>query len=365
MVAHYNNNGAIPRYACMRMACDYGEPACRTLKAAPLDELMVRLVLAALEPAALETSLLAADELERERAALDAQWRQRLERAGFQAERARRQFDATEPENRLVARTLERQWEQALAEQARLRADYERFQRDQPRALTPTEVAAIHELAHDLPGIWSAATQQERQTLVRLLLERVLVEVVDGTEQVRVICHWQGGHRTSHQLIRPVARLDQLSTYHDLIARAAELHHAGQDYAAIAQTLNREGRQPAKRRDTFNASMVQHLLRKAGLVTAKYRRPSVAVERGTDEWTIAELARHIPVPESTLYTWVQKGRLRGRTVRVGGCQLRLVQADAARVAALRTVRATPAPWRRLPAPLAVTSGPAKSPTGES
>jgi hypothetical protein len=121
----------------MSMARNYGEPVCQTLKATPLDDLIVRLVLAALEPAALEASLLATNELERERAALDAQWRHRLERAGYQAERARRQFDATEPENRLVARSLEGQWERALAEQAHLAADYEDFRRNQPRALTP------------------------------------------------------------------------------------------------------------------------------------------------------------------------------------------------------------------------------------
>ena len=97
------------------MACDYAGPVCQTLKAAPLDALVSRLVLEALEPAALEVSLRAASELERERAALDAQWRNRIERAGYQVERARRQFDAVEPENRLVGRTLERQWEQALA----------------------------------------------------------------------------------------------------------------------------------------------------------------------------------------------------------------------------------------------------------
>ena len=210
MMAQYNNNGANPRYVCMRMAYDYCEPVCQTLKAAPLDDLVGHLMLTALQPASLEMSLLAAGELERERTTLDAQWRHRLERASYQAERSRRQFDATEPENRLVARRFERQGEQALVEQAQLEADYERFQRNQPRSLTAAEVAAIRELASDMPGLWSAATQEERQTLVRSLLERVLVEVVNGTEQVKVTCHWHGGHRTRHQLVRPIARLDRL-----------------------------------------------------------------------------------------------------------------------------------------------------------
>jgi DNA invertase Pin-like site-specific DNA recombinase len=366
MVAQYNNNGIAPRYVCARMAWDYGEPICQTLKATPLDELVVQLVVAALEPAALEASLLAADELERERAALDAQWRQRVERASYHAERAHRQFDANEPENRLVGRTLERQWEQALAERARLMADYERFKRDQPQKMTAAEVAAIRKLASDMPSLWQAATQEERQTLVRLLLERILVEVINGTEQVKVICHWHGGHRTSHQLVRPVARLDRLSGYHELLARAVELHRAGHSYGGVARVLNQEGWRPAKRCTSFSASMVQNLLRKTDSVARKYQRPPVAIDRRADEWIIAELARHIPVPESTLYSWVQKGRLRRRTVRVGGHQITLVHADASEIARLRTVRATPKPWRRLPSPIAAASEPAAVPvSGES
>jgi DNA invertase Pin-like site-specific DNA recombinase len=366
MTAQYNNNGANPRYVCMRMAFDYGEPVCQTLKAAPLDGLVGCLVLTALEPASLEMSLLAAGELERERTTLDAQWRHRLERASYRAERARRQFDAIEPENRLVARTLERQWEQALVEQAKLLTEYECFQRDQPRSLTAAEVAAIRELASDMPGLWSAATQEERQTLVRLLLERVLVDVVNGTEQVKVMCHWHGGHRTVHQLVRPVARLDRLSTYRGLLARTADLRRAGQDYAAIAEVLNQEGWRPAKRRDTFNASMVRHLLRKTGLEMPQYRRPPIALERRPDEWTIAELARHLPVPEPTLYSWVQRRRLPSRTVRVRGRQLTLLYADEAAIATLRAVRGTPQPWRRLPRSITAASEPARVHTsGES
>jgi DNA invertase Pin-like site-specific DNA recombinase len=364
MVSQYTNNGGAPRYVCMSMASNHGEPVCQTLKSAPLDDLIGGRVLAALAPAALEASLLAAGELEHERAVLDVQWRHRLERASYQAERARRQYDAIEPENRLVVRTLERQWEQALAEQAKLTAEYERFQGEQPQALTAAEVAAIRALAGDMPGLWSAATQEERQTLVRLLLERVLVEVVGDSELVRVTCHWHGGQRTAHQLIRPVARLDQLSTYRDLLARAVELHRSGQNLASIAQTLNQEGWRPPKRRETFNGPMVGHLLSKVRDATGRHRRPA-AIERGTDEWTIPELARHIPMPQPTLYGWVQKGRLRSRTVCVGRDQFVLVHADAATIEKFRTVRTTPPPWRRLPPPITAVAGPATYAGGDS
>ena len=135
MLAHYNNNGHAARYVCSQMQSCYGEAFCQSLKAAPLDALVSGLVLQALEPAAIEASLALVDNLEAERAALDRRWLQRLERGGYEVERARRQYAAVEPENRLVARTLECDWEKALTEQARLEAEHERVKRARKEAL--------------------------------------------------------------------------------------------------------------------------------------------------------------------------------------------------------------------------------------
>jgi hypothetical protein len=279
-----------------------------------------------------------------------------LERARYQVERARRQYAAVEPENRLVARTLERAWEEALAEQTQLEAQYTRFQRKRAQAPSPAELASIQNLAQDLPALWNAetTTREERQTIVRLLLERILVEVIDDTEQVRVECHWHGGNRTSHQLTRPVARMRALSTYSGLVARATELRDAGRNYGQIAVVLNQEGWHPAKRRDTFDAQMVGRFLRRAQGVTPKPRRRA-PIPRQPDEWTIPELAEHLGVPQATLYNWVQRGRLRSRFVQTAFGRAKLVHADPAQIAELRTIRATPAPWRRLPPPVTPSS----------
>ncbi len=124
----------------------------------------------------MEASLAVAADLEAERAALEhigvSGWNGR----NIKVDQARRRYASTEPENRLVARTLERDWEAALAEQVRLTADYERFRRERPKSPTSgAELAAIRELTTDLPALWQAATttSEERQTIVRFLLERV------------------------------------------------------------------------------------------------------------------------------------------------------------------------------------------------
>ncbi len=362
MTAAYNNAGHAARYACTGQNSSYGEPFCQSLKAAPVDAQVTSLILQALEPAALEASLAVAADLQVERAALEQHWRQRLERAQYQVDQARRRYASTEPENRLVARTLERDWETALSEQVQLTADYERFRRERPQSPTPAELAAIRQLTTDLPALWQApaTTSEDRQIIVRLLVERVLVTVVDGSEQVRLECHWHGGNQTAHELVRPVARVKTLSTYAALVARATDLHRAGHGCAAIAAILNQEAWRPAKRRETFNPPMVRRLLTTAGIVEPSPRRPRALPERKPDEWTIRELAEELGVPQATLYNWVQSGRLRSRSVPARGGLAKLVTADAATIAKLKTIRATPPPWRRLPPP-----APRDQPTAQS
>src|SRR6266702_1888803 len=102
------------RYVCNHAATSYGAPVCGALSAPRLDTVVTELALAALAPAALAVSLRVAEELERERDKVDGLWKKRLQRARYEAERAERQYRAVEPENRLVARTLELSWEEKL-----------------------------------------------------------------------------------------------------------------------------------------------------------------------------------------------------------------------------------------------------------
>jgi DNA invertase Pin-like site-specific DNA recombinase len=357
MTAAYNNDGPAARYICAGQHSSYGAPFCQSLKSAPVDIQVTSIVLQALQPAALEASLAVAADLQAEHAALEQQWRQRLERAQYKVDQARRRYASTEPENRLVARTLERDWEEALAEQVRLVADHERFRRERQQAPGPVELAAIRQLTADLPALWQASTttSEERQTIVRLLLERVLLTVVDASEQVRLECHWHGGSRTTHTLIRPVARVKALSTYAALLAHAVDLHRMGGGCADIAAILNQEAWRPPKRRDTFTAPMVRRLLTTAGVIEPGLRRPRTIPQRQPDEWTIRELAEELGVPQPTLYHWVQTGRLLSRSVKAGAGSAKLVTADAATIANLKTIRATPPPWRRLPPPVRNTN----------
>ena len=197
--------------------------------------------------------------VERERAELARHWQLRRERAGYEAERAARQYQACEPENRLVGRELERRWEEALKAQRQLEDEYERWQRTAPGRLSPDDERAIRSLAADLPAVWRAATTTpaERQRIARLLIEQVSVAVDKASERVDVELRWVGGPVESHTLSRPVRRYDLQSDYPRLVERLRACAAEGLSSAAIAERLNAEGFRPPKRADRFTGEMVR------------------------------------------------------------------------------------------------------------
>jgi DNA invertase Pin-like site-specific DNA recombinase len=360
MATLYPEGGRYLRYACSREAVNYGGAACQSLSGRDLDALVGGLIVEALSPAAVEASLQLAEDVELERAALQRQWRQRLERARYEAERARRQYDAVEPEDRLVARTLERQWEQALAEELRLRAEHERFMASQALPLTAVELATIRQLTEDIPALWHApsTTARDRQAITRLLLERIVVTVEGESERVAVTCHWAGGVRTAHRLSRPVKRLVQLSTCQALLERIGGLHATGWRAPGIAETLNREGWRPPKRRTTFTAAMVRDLLRRQGVWPKARHAPSRAVERQAPmELTLQELAAQLEMPYPTTYRWLRRGVLCARRAEtVQGRPIWLVMADANEIERLRALRPACPPNRQPGSPPTTRTG---------
>ncbi len=307
----YGGRGRQHTYVCSRLMSNYGGETCQQLAGPPLDDLLCQWVLAALTPAALELSLEAATHVERERADLVRLWEQRLERAAYEAERAGRQYRRCEPENRLVARQLERDWEAALATQQQLQEEYRRCERQQPRLLSAAEQAAIRRLAHDIPALWAAAATStaERKEIIRQVVERVVAAADGSSERVRECVTWAGGAQTTGALIRPVARLGQLSYYPQLCARLRTLADEGLTAAAIAARRNAEGYRPPKRRTQFGRRGVQELLRDLG-VRASQPRPQSGDGLGPEEWWVAALAQRVGMPLATLQGWIRRGWVR-------------------------------------------------------
>ena len=231
------------RYLCQRHALDYAAAACQSFVGDPLERLVTAQILQVVEPASLELSLRAAQECERERTTLDRHWRLRVERARQEADRAFRQYNAVEPENRLVARTLERHWEETLLAQRALEEEYHRFQQTQPTRLSAAECAQIEALAHDLPALWNAPQTPltDKRQVARLLLQRVVVWAPASSQQLRVQLHWTGGTVTDHQVSRPVGAWSQVTDVTTLLERVRQGQAVGWASRRIAEELNTMG----------------------------------------------------------------------------------------------------------------------------
>jgi hypothetical protein len=253
-----------------------------------------------------------------------------------------------EPENRLVARELERQWEQKLLDQRTLDEQYDRFRQEQPATLSDADRELIRSLSADIPGVWHASetTSADRQTIVRHLIDRVTVTAPADSQHVDLTLHWVGGFTSQHALVRPVARYDRLEGYAHLMARILELRGQRQTSAQIANQLNREGFRPPKRRETFNSQMVRTLLSRRGRTG---RRPNAmqAHVLGTDEWWFTDLARHLDLPNPTLYKWLRSGWVNARQLPVAGGRW-ILWADTDELDRLRRLRCRPRSWHEQP-----------------
>jgi hypothetical protein len=267
MLVQYSGAKDRLSYRCTRGSGDYAEPQCQYLSGPFLDGFIRDQILSAVAPAALEASLSAVAEVERERSDLARQWRLRLERASYEAERSARQYQACEPENRLVGRELERRWEESLTLQKQAELEYERWQRSTPGRLSADDERAIRSLAADLPSVWHAATTtpMERKKIARLLIESISVSVDKASERVDVEIRWAGGLMQTHTLNRPVCRYEQRSDYPRLVSRLRMLCDGCLSPVEIAERLNAEGFKPPKRVDRFSGPMVWRLASRLGL----------------------------------------------------------------------------------------------------
>ena len=179
--------------------------------------------------------------IEEEARQLDKQWALRRERARYEAERARRQYDAVEPENRLVARSLERTWEERLRAAEAIEQEYARWRRDEPLVLSQADHAALQVLGEDLPRVWHAATTTaaERKRILRFIVHEVVLDQKRAPGQVWLKILWQTGAASEHRLQRRVHTYRDYIDVERLRRRVSALNGAGQMDKEIAAALNR------------------------------------------------------------------------------------------------------------------------------
>ena len=334
------------RYSCQREAIDYGADVCQSLSGAVLESFVAERLLQAVSPASLELSLAASADIERERTQLDDHWQQRLTRSRYEVEQARRQHAAVDPEHRLVARELERRWDESLRADEQLQTDYARFQRDCPTQLSVHEREQILALSQDLPGLWhtDTTTPADRQTVARLLLEQVTVAVEGNTDRVDVELRWAGGFVSRHTLCRPVQTYEQLSNYDELVHRIDALRTERKTLSEIAAALNDEGFHPPKRSPRFTKAILSCFLRERSVRTGVLPRSMTnEIHLQANEWWLADLAAKLSMPIATLHRWQRVGWVTSRKVTAASGRW-AIYADADELFRLRRLRDSSRGW---------------------
>ena len=342
-----------PFYNCNQFWRSDLPEACGRITASTLDEVVIRELFRALEPAVLDLSLRAIENVEQERKRLHEQWHQKLERMRQEVERAERHYHTVEPENRLVTRTLEARWEEALKKQRQLEEEYHRFLTRLPATLTAADRDRIRGLAENVPSLWHAAgtTVLDRKQIVRCLVERVVIMIDKSTELCTVTIVWKGGLTTQHQVARPVGSIERLKDYQRLTERVKELHREGLYLDQIAAKLNAEGFVPPYRRGVFTKSGVGKLARELGLVGECFRDELLQ----ENEWWIPDLAQQVAVIPQKLHHWVRQGWVDYRRTPSG--RHIIVWADKEEIRRLKKMAKVKNTWLRVSHPHLITPKP--------
>jgi excisionase family DNA binding protein len=296
MGVQYRAKGA--HYDCSSRANHIQTKACRSVKAAVVDELIAGRLLQALEPEQIALALRAADEFQDRRARSNRARELRVERARYEAIRAERAFHACEPDNRLVARTLEDRWEQKLRELKD--AEAELAEHVVPDCEPSRE--QIEALARDLPALWAAKTtsEKDRKRLLRALIADVTITCEPDGRGISVGIRWRSGAAEQHTVPRPPTVNDIRRTPPEALELIRRL--AQRTNGEIASELNTAGLRTGTGL-AFSAGAVRYLRR-------AYKIPTPPPDR--DELTVAEVAQRLGVSAGVIYYWIRHGQLTAR-----------------------------------------------------
>jgi DNA invertase Pin-like site-specific DNA recombinase len=311
MSVRYTRDGATPTYECNQVHKQQGGRTCQFLRGDGVDAAVARLFLEAIQPAQLEVSLATLAEIEAQARQVGRQWELRLERARYEADLARRRFLATEPENRLVARALEKDWNEKLAAVEHLEREQATVLGRAAPPLSTEERQRILGLAEDLPALWHAptTTAAERKQLLRFLVQDVTLTKHEGA--IALAIRWQTQACSVAEVPRPPRSCDARRTPGAAVERVRALAAQHSD-RQIATVLNAEGLVSGTGQP-FTAARVQWIRYAHTIASGCPEGPGRVVkeQRGDGRYATRAAAELLNVDIATVLAWCKAGRLDG------------------------------------------------------
>lgn len=306
------------QYVCNLYQSHQAKPNCQYIGGRPIDEAVVREFFHALRPAeidALESVNSKQAEHQRE---LERHLEQEVRRLEYAAKRAERQYDSVDPENRLIASTLESRWEAALVEleQSKVRLAELKGRGTPPIAIPESLRAAFADIGRRLPEIWERLPIDARKTMLRALVAGVnLDRDANGIVRMRIV--WSGGLVTETSFPVAMSSFRMTEREEQIVERIRRAVEEGRDDASIAESLNSEGLRPC-RNSSFTPAIVGKLRRRHRILTGLER-----VRRGerAPGYTVREMARLIGIDPSWIYRGISRGDIRIEKDARYGCYL--------------------------------------------
>jgi len=319
----YQGKNSTPGYYCANSQAFNGRGIwCLRVGGRRLDQAVVETFLAAIAPAGLEAAITAQSLGESAHQTALKQFRLQVERARYETERAERRYRTVEPENRLVARTLETEWENQLHDLRTIEAELARKEQEQRLQLTDAQREEIRALGTDLKHVWMAptTTDRDRKDLLRALLDEVRIDVQADLGKAHLVLRWKTSAVTELDVVWNLARQATLRTDEDTIElmRRLAFHHSD---AIIAGVLNRQGRKTATG-ESFTANRVASLRQHWKIPC--YQAPATPPEG--ELLTVQAAADQLGVAASTLLRWLMDGFIGGEQITPGApWRIRLTQ----------------------------------------
>ena len=305
----------IPGYECnggVRVGGGQGR-RCTRVSGLRTDPAVAGHILEVLTPLALQAALDAADQIEAGHDAALDQWRRQAEQARYAATRAERRYRAVDPENRLVARGLEAEWEAALQAARDADAELDRREAARPVRLSADERARILALATDLPALWAApsTTDRDRKELLHTLLDDLVVTADDTSRTARLVLHWKGGliSELTADLPRPKPPYRTSEDTVSLIGRLA----AHYDDSMITKVLNQQKRRTATGM-SFTPANVATIRKRHGIPPC---HSGDAPDPDGEVMSVQQAAAELGITASTLYRWLNDGFVPGEQITPG------------------------------------------------
>jgi hypothetical protein len=258
MTVRYHERGdqLSPNYVCQKIGVENAQPVCQDISGGVVDEAVGKLIIESVSPLALEVSLQVQHELQSRLAEVDRLRRQQLERAQYEADQARVRFMRVDPNNRLVADTLEGLWNERLRNLAQVKEDYEKKRQADQQPLTSEQQQQILALAQDVPKLWNdpKTSYRDRKRMARLLVEDVTLKREGATITAQV--RFKGGAtRVLSSLPVPLTVGELRRTKPEIIAEIDRLLDTMTD-SEVASELNRRGWYRSVNHDPFTARAV-------------------------------------------------------------------------------------------------------------